>query len=203
MQVAFFKLTDIMPFDKVYEILKADAQKYARKSPKIVEQNLQAMEAALDHLHEVKVPGSWIETKEKVITAAPADTERKRYVFNFLDKVNAFEGDQLTVQDVATNVAAGSSPLGISAFEKRGIALEVPEWNGAACTQCNECSFVCPHAAIRPFLADEDEWNVAPEGFSVMDYRGKDGLKYRIQVSIEDCTGCGLCVEACPKKGKP
>ncbi|MGL5341906.1 MAG: 2-oxoacid:acceptor oxidoreductase family protein, partial [Lactococcus garvieae] len=147
MQVAFFKLTDIMPFDKVYEILKADAQKYARKSPKIVEQNLQAMEAALDHLHEVKVPGSWIETKEKVITAAPADTARKRYVFNFLDKVNAFEGDQLTVQDVATNVAAGSSPLGISAFEKRGIALEVPEWNGAACTQCNECSFVCPHAA--------------------------------------------------------
>ncbi|MCI3861284.1 pyruvate:ferredoxin (flavodoxin) oxidoreductase [Lactococcus garvieae] len=202
MQVAFFKLTDIMPFDKVYEILKEDAQKYARKSPKIVEQNLQAMEAALDHLHEVKVPGSWIETKEKVITAAPADTARKRYVFNFLDKVNAFEGDQLTVQDVATNVAAGSSPLGISAFEKRGIALEVPEWNGAACTQCNECSFVCPHAAIRPFLADEDEWNVAPEGFSVMDYRGKDGLKYRIQVSIEDCTGCGLCVEACPKKGQ-
>lgn len=202
MQVAFFKLTDIMPFDKVYEILKADAQKYARKSPKIVEQNLQAMEAALDHLHEVKVPGSWIETKEKVITAAPADTARKRYVFNFLDKVNAFEGDQLTVQDVATNVTAGSSPLGISAFEKRGIALEVPEWNGAACTQCNECSFVCPHAAIRPFLADEDEWNVAPEGFSVMDYRGKDGLKYRIQVSIEDCTGCGLCVEACPKKGQ-
>lgn len=202
MQVAFFKLTDIMPFDKVYEILKADAQKYARKSPRIVEQNLQAMEAALDHLHEVKVPGSWIETKEKVITAAPADTARKRYVFNFLDKVNAFEGDQLTVQDVATNVTAGSSPLGISAFEKRGIALEVPEWNGAACTQCNECSFVCPHAAIRPFLADEDEWNVAPEGFSVMDYRGKDGLKYRIQVSIEDCTGCGLCVEACPKKGQ-
>ncbi|UYT10681.1 pyruvate:ferredoxin (flavodoxin) oxidoreductase [Lactococcus garvieae] len=202
MQVAFFKLTDIMPFDKVYEILKADAQKYARKSPRIVEQNLQAMEAALDHLHEVKVPGSWIETKEKVITAAPADTARKRYVFNFLDKVNAFEGDQLTVQDVATNVAAGSSPLGISAFEKRGIALEVPEWNGTACTQCNECSFVCPHAAIRPFLADEDEWNVAPEGFSVMDYRGKDGLKYRIQVSIEDCTGCGLCVEACPKKGQ-
>lgn len=202
MQVAFFKLTDIMPFDKVYEILKADAQKYARKSPRIVEQNLQAMEAALDHLHEVKVPGSWIETKEKVITAAPADTARKRYVFNFLDKVNTFEGDQLTVQDVATNVTAGSSPLGISAFEKRGIALEVPEWNGAACTQCNECSFVCPHAAIRPFLADEDEWNVAPEGFSVMDYRGKDGLKYRIQVSIEDCTGCGLCVEACPKKGQ-
>lgn len=202
MQVAFFKLTDIMPFDKVYEILKEDAQKYARKSPKIVEQNLQAMDAALHHLHEVKVPTSWADTEEKIIKAAPADTTRKRYVFNFLDKVNAFEGDQLTVQDVATNVTAGNSPLGISAFEKRGIALEVPEWNGAACTQCNECSFVCPHAAIRPFLADEDEWNVAPEGFSVMDYRGKDGLKYRIQVSIEDCTGCGLCVEACPKKGQ-
>ncbi|EKF51287.1 Pyruvate-flavodoxin oxidoreductase [Lactococcus garvieae DCC43] len=202
MQVAFFKLTEIMPFDEVYEILKQDAQKYAKKSPKIVEQNLQAMEEALTYLHKVEVPEVWALLEEKTPKTVQADTARKRYVFNFLDKVNAFEGDQLTVQDIATHVTAGSSPLGISAFEKRGVALEVPEWNADACIQCNECSFVCPHAAIRPFLADEDEWNVAPEGFNVMDYRGKDGLKYRIQVSIEDCTGCGLCVEACPKKGE-
>ncbi|MEY8459069.1 pyruvate:ferredoxin (flavodoxin) oxidoreductase [Lactococcus ileimucosae] len=202
MQVAFFKLAEIMPFEKVYEILKQDAEKYARKSPEVVAQNLQAMEEALTHLHRVKVPETWRSIEAEEAKAVQAETARKRYVFNFLDKVNAFEGEQLTVQDVATNVTAGSSPLGISAFEKRGIALEVPEWNGEACIQCNECSFVCPHAAIRPFLADEDEWNVAPEGFQVMDYRGKDGLKYRIQVSIEDCTGCGLCVEACPKKGE-
>lgn len=202
MQVAFFKLTEIMPFEQVYTILKQDAQKYAKSSPKIVKQNLQAMEKALTYLHKVEVPTAWSFVEEKVPKAVEADTARKRYVFNFLDKVNAFEGDQLTVQDVADNVNAGSSPLGISAFEKRGIALEVPEWDSEACIQCNECSFVCPHAAIRPFLVDQDEWNVAPEGFTVMDYRGKDGLKYRIQVSVEDCTGCGLCVEACPKKGE-
>ncbi len=93
-------------------------------------------------------------------------------------------------------------PLGTAAVEKRGVALEVPEWISDRCTMCNECAFVCPHAAIRPFLADEEEMTEAPEGFIVRDLRGADGLKYRIQVSVKDCTGCGLCVEACPAKGK-
>ena len=96
----------------------------------------------------------------------------------------------------------GAMPLGTTAVEKRGIALEVPEWLSDRCTMCNECAFVCPHAAIRPFLVDEDELTEAPEGFIVREMRGKDGQKYRIQVSIEDCTGCGLCVEACPAKDK-
>ena len=96
----------------------------------------------------------------------------------------------------------GRMPLGTAAVEKREVALEVPEWISDRCTMCNECAFVCPHAAIRPFLADEEEMTEAPEGFIVRDLRGADGLKYRIQVSVKDCTGCGLCVEACPAKGK-
>lgn len=96
----------------------------------------------------------------------------------------------------------GTLPTGTAKFEKRGVALEVPHWISDRCTMCNECSFVCPHAAIRPFLADEEEMEAAPEGYIVREMRGADGQKYRIQVSVEDCTGCGLCVEACPAKGK-
>ena len=205
MQVAFFKLTNIMPFDDVYELLKKDAQKYAKKSPTIVEQNLNAMEQALAGLHKVEIPADWIqENSVSADRTQNLDAPHKKYVFNFLDKVNAFEGDDLSVQDlVDVDMTHGQTPTGTAAVEKRGIALEVPEWNADFCIQCNECAFVCPHAAIRPFLADEDEWNVAPEGFKVMDYKSKtDGLKYRIQVSVEDCTGCGLCVEACPKAGQ-
>ncbi|GBG96030.1 pyruvate-flavodoxin oxidoreductase [Lactococcus termiticola] len=202
LQVAFFKLTGIMPFDEVYEILKADAQKYAKKSPTIVEANLKAMDQALNELHQVEVPARWSESPEVEVPQLETGKANKRYVFNFLDKVNAFEGDELSVTDVAEAVPSGSSPLSTAAVEKRGIALEVPVWDPDFCTQCNECAFVCPHAAIRPFLVDEDEWNVAPEGYQVMDYRGKDGLKYRIQVSVEDCTGCQLCVEACPRSGQ-
>ncbi|GAB2025042.1 pyruvate:ferredoxin (flavodoxin) oxidoreductase [Lactovum odontotermitis] len=203
MQVAFFKLTNIMPFDEAYELLKADAQKYARKSPTIVESNLNAMAQALSNLHKVEVPAAWADLTEPAEKPVTVDTPRKKYVFNFLDKVNAFEGDSLTVKDLdAVGLTHGAAVTGTSAFEKRGIALEVPEFNPEFCIQCNECAFVCPHAAIRPFLVDEDEWNVAPEGFRVMDYTKADGLKYRIQVSVEDCTGCGLCVEACPKSGQ-
>lgn len=202
MQVAFFKLANVMPFDEAYEILKKDAQKYAKKSPTIVKQNLAAMEEALSGLHEVKVHEDWAQTKEASLKPIEATSARKKYVFEIVNKTNAFEGDELSVQDlVANGMTFGEAPLGTAAIEKRGIAMEVPEWNAAACIQCNECAFVCPHAAIRPFLADEDEWNTAPEGFHVMDYKASDGLKYRIQVSVEDCTGCGLCVEACPKKG--
>ena len=224
MQVAFFKLTEPLPFDKAYEILEKDAQKYAKKSPKIVQSNLDAMNQTIAALRKVDVPADWSnlteEISEPVISSdvsnvdgtrstevdsssRNSDNAKKRYVFDIVNRTNAFDGDSLTVKDlVDNNMVQGETPLGTAAFEKRGVALEVPVWNAEACIQCNECAFVCPHAAIRPFLADEDEWNVAPEGFQVMDYRGADGLKYRIQVSVEDCTGCGLCVEACPKAGE-
>lgn len=207
MQVAFFKLTQIMPFDEVYDLLKLDAKKYAKKSPTIVEQNLNGMAGALTELHKIEIPESWKNQAQEGINALTAtrtvNASHKKYVFNFLDKVNAFEGDSLSVEELSeVGLTQGATLTGTSAAEKRGIALEVPEWNSDFCIQCNECAFVCPHAAIRPFLVDEDEWNVAPDGFKVMDYKNAAGLSYRIQISVEDCTGCGLCVEACPKKGE-
>ena len=201
MQVAFFKLTGIMPFNEVYDLLKKDAQKYAKKSPTIVNQNLSAMADALSELHQVELRES--KDQEVPVEHMKREVAHKKYVFNFLDQVNAFEGDALSVGNLIDNgLERGNSPLGTAASEKRGIALEVPQWNAQACIQCNECAFVCPHAAIRPFLVDEEEWNTAPEGFKVMDFKNAQGLSYRIQVSVEDCTGCGLCVEACPKKGE-
>ncbi|WEV45568.1 pyruvate:ferredoxin (flavodoxin) oxidoreductase [Streptococcaceae bacterium ESL0687] len=202
MQVAFFKLTNIMPFEEVLDILKKDAHKsYARKSMKIVESNFKAMDLAAERVHKVEVPESWKEASAP--KKEQADKGENRYVFQIVNQVNAQEGDDLSVGDlVANDMTDGRIPLGAAAFEKRGVALEVPIWNNEACISCNQCSFVCPHAAIRPFLADESEMDQAPEGFITKDFKGKDGLKYRIQVSVEDCTGCGLCVEACPAKDK-
>jgi pyruvate-ferredoxin/flavodoxin oxidoreductase len=201
MQVGFFKLTEIIPFDTAFDILKKDAEKsYAKKSMRIVEQNWKAMDLAVDALHKVDVPANWAEAKDP----EPVSTEgTNKYVFKIVHDVNAQEGNNLTVGDlIDNNMTDGRMPLGTAAVEKRGIAIQVPVWDVDKCTMCNECSFVCPHAAIRPFLIDEDEMNEAPEGFIVKDFRGADGLMYRIQVSVEDCTGCGLCVEACPAKGK-
>ncbi|GFH42900.1 pyruvate-flavodoxin oxidoreductase [Lactococcus hodotermopsidis] len=205
MQVGFFKLSNIMPFDDVFNILKQDAHdSYARKSMKIVEQNWQAMDLAVDGLHQVQVPANWAHAEEpKAIKVDGKGEKVNKYVFQIVNTVNSQEGDKLSVGDlIANNMTDGRMPLGTTAYEKRGVALEVPVWDVDKCTMCNECSFVCPHAAIRPFLLDEDEVNEAPEGYLVKDYRGADGLMYRIQVSVEDCTGCGLCVEACPAKGK-
>ncbi|HCJ4362548.1 TPA: 4Fe-4S dicluster domain-containing protein, partial [Listeria innocua] len=117
--------------------------------------------------------------------------------------VNRLEGDSLTVGDLISNgMVSGAYPPGTAAYEKRGIALEVPEWISENCTMCNECAFVCPHAAIRPILTNEEEMESAPEGFMTREMRGKDGLRYRIQVSPMDCTGCNLCAETCPAKDK-
>ncbi|ENE8089785.1 4Fe-4S dicluster domain-containing protein, partial [Listeria innocua] len=125
------------------------------------------------------------------------------YVKNILEPVNRLEGDSLTVGDLISNgMVSGAYPPGTAAYEKRGIALEVPEWISENCTMCNECAFVCPHAAIRPILTNEEEMESAPEGFMTREMRGKDGLRYRIQVSPMDCTGCNLCAETCPAKDK-
>ncbi|WP_251314286.1 pyruvate:ferredoxin (flavodoxin) oxidoreductase [Floricoccus penangensis] len=202
MQVAFFKLTNIMPFDQAMSILKQDAlDSYARKSMKIVESNHLAMDLAAERLHKVEVPKSWKDAQAP--EKKKGNKGENKYVFQIVNSVNSQEGDELSVGDlVANNMTDGRIPVGTAAFEKRGVALEVPVWNAEACTACNQCSFVCPHAAIRPFLIDEDEMNQAPDGYHVKDFKGKDGLMYRIQVSVEDCTGCGLCVEACPAKEK-
>lgn len=202
MQTAFFRVTDILPFEKALADLKESAiATYGKKDMKVAEKNIIAMDQTIANLHKVDVPESWANPETTVVEKA--STERPAYVKNILEPVNRLEGDALTVGDlIANGMVSGAYPAGTAAYEKRGIALEVPEWISENCTMCNECAFVCPHAAIRPILTDEAEMASAPEGFMTRKMRGKDGLEYRIQVSPMDCTGCNLCAETCPAKDK-
>ncbi|MER2003927.1 MAG: pyruvate:ferredoxin (flavodoxin) oxidoreductase [Enterococcus casseliflavus] len=200
METAFFYLANIIPTEEIMPILKEEALKsYRHKSMAIVEKNQAAIDRTIELLQEIPVPSKWatIEVPKRTSTATT------QFVREIVEPINRQEGNQLSVGTLVRNqMTEGVIPVGTTAVEKRGIAVEVPEWLSDRCTMCNECAFVCPHAAIRPFLADEDELNEAPEGFIVREMRGANGQKYRIQVSVEDCTGCGLCVEACPAKGK-
>lgn len=200
METAFFYLANIIPTEEILPILKEEALKsYRRKSMAIVEKNQAAIDRTIELLQEIPVPSKWatIEVPKRTSTATT------QFVREIVEPINRQEGNQLSVGTLVRNqMTEGMIPVGTTAVEKRGIAVEVPEWLSDRCTMCNECAFVCPHAAIRPFLADEDELTEAPEGFIVREMRGANGQKYRIQVSVEDCTGCGLCVEACPAKGK-
>lgn len=200
METAFFYLANIIPTEEILPILKEEALKsYRYKSMAIVEKNQAAIDRTIELLQEIPVPSKWatIEVPKRTSTATT------QFVREIVEPINRQEGNQLSVGTLVRNqMTEGVIPVGTTAVEKRGIAVEVPEWLSDRCTMCNECAFVCPHAAIRPFLADEDELTEAPEGFIVREMRGANGQKYRIQVSVEDCTGCGLCVEACPAKGK-
>lgn len=200
METAFFYLANIIPTEEILPILKEEALKsYRHKSMAIVEKNQAAIDRTIELLQEIPVPSKWatIEVPKRTSTATT------QFVREIVEPINRQEGNQLSVATLVRNqMTEGVIPVGTTAVEKRGIAVEVPEWLSDRCTMCNECAFVCPHAAIRPFLADEDELTEAPEGFIVREMRGANGQKYRIQVSVEDCTGCGLCVEACPAKGK-
>ena len=201
MSTAFFELNGLLKRDEFVAYLKEEAsQAYGKKSSEIVKRNHLAIDETFENLIKVTVPKEWqaIELRDKVV-----DQSKPKYVRDILEPISRQEGDLLTVNDlVANDMTDGTVPLGTAAYEKRGIALEVPEWQMDACTMCNECAFVCPHAAIRPFLADDSELEEAPEGFVVREMKGADGLMYRIQVSLEDCTGCGLCVDVCPAKEK-
>lgn len=200
METAFFYLANIIPTEEILPILKEEALKsYRHKSMAIVEKNQAAIDRTIELLQEIPVPSKWatIEVPERTSTATT------QFVREIVEPINRQEGNQLSVGTLVRNqMTEGVIPVGTTAVEKRGIAVEVPQWLSDRCTMCNECAFVCSHAAIRPFLADEDELAEAPEGFIVREMRGANGQKYRIQVSVEDCTGCGLCVEACPAKGK-
>lgn len=200
METAFFYLANIIPTEEILPILIEEALKsYRHKSMAIVEKNQAAIDRTIELLQEIPVPSKWatIEVPKRTSTATT------QFVREIVEPINRQEGNQLSVGTLVRNqMTEGVIPVGTTAVEKRGIAVEVPEWLSDRCTMCNECAFVCPHAAIRPFLADEDELTEAPEGFIVREMRGANGQKYRIQVSVEDCTGCGLCVEACPAKGK-
>lgn len=195
MQAAFFKLADIIPYEKAEEYMKqAVIKSYGKKGQKVIDANFAAIDGAIAGLHQVKVPAAW--KTAKTGAALPEKTENQYYE-EFVRPIVEQKGNSLPVS--AFN-EAGVVPTGTTQFEKRGIAVNVPEWIPENCIQCNQCSFVCPHAAIRPVLIDENE--EVPEGFVTKPAVGVKGAKFRIQVSPLDCTGCGVCAGACPAKQK-
>ncbi len=199
MQAAFFKLADIIPLDEAVKYLKdAVVSSYGNKGQKIVDMNQAAIDQGISGLVKVNVPASWAD-------AVDAATEKKAvpaFIENILEPMNRQEGDSLPVSAFLNGMEDGTFPLGTSAYEKRGIAITVPEWQADKCIQCNQCAYVCPHASIRPVLADAAEVAAAPEGFTVKPAVGAKDLSFRIAVSPLDCTGCGNCAQVCPAKEK-
>ena len=199
MQTAFFKLANVLDFEKAVGLLKESIKKtYGSKGDKIVNMNIAAVDKGMDALEEVKYPASWATATEGAAACCCDDDE---YISAVVRPILAQQGDKLPVSAMDP---AGFMPLGTAACEKRGCAIDVPEWQVENCIQCCQCSFVCPHAAIRPVLATEEELAGAPASFATKDAIGKElkGLKFRIQVYAEDCLGCGSCAEVCPAKVK-
>ena len=200
MQSAFFKIANVIPFEKaVEEMKKAILKSYGKKGEDIVNMNYAAVDAGGNAVEKVEVPAEWASIEVKVATAT-VDMSRPEFVRNIVDPINALKGDNLPVS-AFNGREDGTWDNGTAAYEKRGIAVNVPEWNVENCIQCNQCSYVCPHAAIRPFLATEEE--AAASGLAWKQGLGETkAYKFRIQVSPLDCTGCGNCVDVCPAKTK-
>ena len=206
LQSAFFKLANIIPEDKAIELMKAAAKAtYGRKGEDIVMKNWAAIEEGAKQVVEVKVPESWKDCKDEGLDIVHVTEGRKDvvdFVNNIQSKVNAQEGNTLPVSAFKEYVD-GSTPSGSSAFEKRGIAVNVPVWNPDNCIQCNFCSYVCPHAVIRPAVMTEEEAAKAPAGMKKVPMTGMPGMYFAMTISALDCTGCGSCANVCPgKKGE-
>lgn len=200
MQSAFFKLADIIPIEDAVAFSKAGIQKsYGKKGQKIVDMNNEAVDQGINALVKVDIPATWKDLKAE----GAVEETVPEFITNILRPINRMAGDDIPVSSF-TNAEDGTFMSGSSAYEKRGIAVNVPKWIPENCIQCNQCSFVCPHAAIRPYLVDAGEKAAAPEGFTTVEAKGKqfEGLDYRIQVSALDCTGCGNCQDVCPSKTK-
>ena len=200
LQSAFFKLADVMPIDKAVEYMKAAAKKsYSKKGDAVVEMNYKAIDAGVDAVHKVEVPESW---KNPEADAPKAERtgrpEVVKLVNELLDPIAKMDGDSLPVSAFADK-ADGQYVTGASAYEKRGTAVTVPQWDPEKCIQCNNCAFVCSHATIRPFLLTDDEVKAAPDNMKVADMKPKAGAyKYTMSVSTLDCMGCGECITVCP-----
>ena len=200
LQSAFFKLADVMPIDKAVEYMKAAAKKsYSKKGDAVVEMNYKAIDAGVDAVHKVEVPESWknpeADAPKVERTGRP---EVVKLVNELLDPIAKMDGDSLPVSAFADK-ADGQYVTGASAYEKRGTAVTVPQWDPEKCIQCNNCAFVCSHATIRPFLLTDDEVKAAPDNMKVADMKPKAGAyKYTMSVSPLDCMGCGECITVCP-----
>ena len=201
MQSAFFKLAAIIPESEAVEYLKDSIKKaYGKKGEKVVNMNFEAVEAGLNALVKIDVPANWSNAEELEMAV---DSDEPEFVKNILRPMNAQEGNNLPVS-AFEGLEDGTFPAGTAAYEKRGVAVNVPEWITDNCIQCNQCAYVCPHACIRPVLVNEEEAANAPESFNTKKAIGKgfEGLQYRMQVSPMDCTGCGNCADICPAKQK-
>ncbi|NLU36632.1 MAG: pyruvate:ferredoxin (flavodoxin) oxidoreductase [Clostridiales bacterium] len=202
MQAAFFKLANVIPIDDAVKYLKESiVESYGRKGQRVVEMNYKAVDAGLEALVKVDVPAEWANAEEEPVPVEDVP----EFVSKIQRPMERMEGDELPVSVfVEADMEDGTFPMGTTKYEKRGIAVNVPEWQIDKCIQCNQCSLVCPHAVIRPYLLDEEELAKAPETFETKKAvgRGMDGLQYRIQVSPLDCTGCGNCADICPAPGK-
>jgi pyruvate-ferredoxin/flavodoxin oxidoreductase len=206
LQSAFFELTGIIPAEKAIELMKAAAKAtYGRKGDEIVQKNWAAIDAGAKGAVKVEVPESWKNCSDegldyKMITEGKQDVVN--FVNNIQSKVSAQEGDSLPVS-AFVDYANGSTPSGSAAFEKRGIAVNIPNWNPDNCIQCNFCAYVCPHAVIRPVALTDDEASSRPEEMKTLAMTGMPGYQFAISVSAFDCTGCGSCANVCPgKKGE-
>ena len=200
LQAAFFKISGVIPYELALTAMKTAVKKtFGRKGDEIVNMNIAAIERGAEVI-EVSIPAEW----KKIEVAAKNDTRNiPDFIKNMVEPINSMKGDDLPVSAFLGR-EDGTFPQGTAAYEKRGIAVNVPEWISDNCIQCNQCAFVCPHAVIRPFLLNEDELKGLPEGTSTLKAIPKtfDGLQFRIQISPLDCTGCGNCADVCPAKTK-
>ena len=203
LQSAFFKIADIIPADKAKELMKAAAKKsYMKKGQAIVDMNYAAIDRGMEDLKKVEIPADWANAVDNsVADKAEGNGALVEYVNEILKPVNAYKGNKLPVSTFMDHVD-GTAPNGSAAYEKRGIAVDVPEWNPENCIQCNRCAIVCPHAVIRPVAMTADELAKAPENTKSLPMMGLKDLNFVMTVSTLDCTGCGACAQVCPgKKG--
>ncbi len=201
LQAAFFKLSGVLPIEQAVDYMKdAITKTYGKKGEKVLHMNYTAVDKGVSEVREIAVPAAWADLSDE--TAAPEENVPE-YVNTIMRMVNGQKGDQIPVS-AWKDRADGTVPLGTSKYEKRGFAAFVPQWDAQKCIGCNLCSLYCPHAAIRPFLLNEEEAKAAPDGYVTNEAKGKgmEGLRYRMQVDVLDCTGCGTCVTACIAKDK-
>ena len=200
LQAAFFKLTNIIPLDVALQEMKETIGKtYFNKGDQVIQMNVEGVERGIADLWEVTIPEGWINAKE----TEEVGSDEPEFISNIVRPMNRLEGDNIPVS-AFDGIEDGTFPVGTCAYEKRGIAIEVPMWHKEHCIQCNQCVLVCAHAALRPFLLDEQELVAAPEGFETLPATGKKfgEYAYRLQVSPLDCYGCDVCVNVCPAKVK-